>query len=94
MVPTGMLPGKELICLDGDMRGQRGCRKFRQSSNVGLAGHSIWTGLEFSLESLRGTNGATWGKINGRNPRIYPFSHTFNGRLSSVSSVSGIQTRT
>lgn len=48
MIPTGMLPGKELIGLDGDMRGQHD--KFRQSSNVGLDGHSIWLqqiGLDF-----------------------------------------------
>ena len=44
-----MLPGKELICLDGDMRGQRG--KFRQRSNVGLDSQHLdvadWTGFFF-----------------------------------------------
>lgn len=48
MIPIGMLPDKELISLDGDMRGQHG--KFWQSSNVGQDGHSIWlqqTGLDF-----------------------------------------------
>lgn len=47
----------------------------------------------FSLESLCVTNRSTWGKINGRRARIYVLSHSFNCRLSHLSSVSGIQVR-